>query len=587
LKGFLKEKNMKALLLVALTLSTTHTLLGQTTGIADSKSQAISGWSKLVDSFFDEYFKLNPTQGTATGFHQYDSDLEDYSRRSIDNQIAFAKNYRSRLDNFDSKLLPLEDRQDYQLVANNLESTLLELEDIRSWEKNPDRYSSGLTESAFVIMSRKFAPPEKRLRSLIEREKKMPAVLVAAKENLKNPPRIYTEVAIQQVPGIVGFFQKDVPEAFNDVKDQQLLSEFRSSNMSVITALQDYEKFLRDTLLPLSKGDFRIGPENYRKKLLYDEMVDVPVDRLLQMGYDDLRRNQQWFKKVAAQIDSKKTPDQIRAELQQDYPEPDQLLQTFRDDLAGIRQYIIDKQIVTIPSPVPPIVKETPPFARALTFASMDTPGPYETVAKEAFFNVTLPEPDWPKARTESFMGGFNRETVISVAVHEVYPGHYVQFLWLPSAPSKVRRLLGCGSNAEGWAHYSEQMMLDEGYRNGDPKLRLGQLQDALLRDARYIVGISMHTGKMTFDDAVQFFQKEGYQPQSVAEVETKRGTSDSTYLVYTLGKLQIMKLREDYKQKMGDRFSLQQFHDTFLRQGFPPIKIVRETMLGDESPTL
>jgi uncharacterized protein (DUF885 family) len=540
-----------------------------------------------VDSFFDEYFKLNPTQGTATGFHQYDSDLEDYSRRSIDNQIAFAKNYRSRLDNFDSKLLPLEDRQDYQLVANNLESTLLELEDIRSWEKNPDRYSSGLTESAFVIMSRKFAPPEKRLRSLIEREKKMPAVLVAAKENLKNPPRIYTEVAIQQVPGIVGFFQKDVPEAFNDVKDQQLLSEFRSSNMSVITALQDYEKFLRDTLLPLSKGDFRIGPENYRKKLLYDEMVDVPVDRLLQMGYDDLRRNQQWFKKVAAQIDSKKTPDQIRAELQQDYPEPDQLLQTFRDDLAGIRQYIIDKQIVTIPSPVPPIVKETPPFARALTFASMDTPGPYETVAKEAFFNVTLPEPDWPKARTESFMGGFNRETVISVAVHEVYPGHYVQFLWLPSAPSKVRRLLGCGSNAEGWAHYSEQMMLDEGYRNGDPKLRLGQLQDALLRDARYIVGISMHTGKMTFDDAVQFFQKEGYQPQSVAEVETKRGTSDSTYLVYTLGKLQIMKLREDYKQKMGDRFSLQQFHDTFLRQGFPPIKIVRETMLGDESPTL
>jgi len=578
---------MKALLLVVLTLSTTHALLGQTTAIADSKSQAISGWSKLVDSFFDEYFKLNPTEATARGFHQYDSDLEDYSRRGIDNQIAFVNNYRSRLNNFDSKLLPLEERQDYQLVANNLESTLLELGDIRSWEKNPDGYSSGLTESAFVIMSREFAPPEKRLRSLIEREKKMPAVLVAAKENLKNPPRIYTEVAIQQLPGIISFFQKDVPEAFHDVKDQQLLSEFRSSNMSVITALQDYEKFLKETLLPLSKGDFRIGLENYRRKLLYDEMVDVPVDRLLQMGYDDLRRNQQWFKKIAAQIDPQKTPGQILAELQQDYPQPDRLLQTFQDDLAGIRRYIIDKQIVTVPSPVPPIVKETPPFMRALTFASMDTPGPYETVAKEAFFNVTLPEPDWPKAKTESFMGGFNRETMISVAVHEVYPGHYIQFLWLASAPSKVRKLFGCNSNAEGWAHYSEQMMLDEGYGNGDPKLRLGQLQDALLRDARYIVGISMHTGKMTFDEAVQFFQKEGYQTQSVAEVETKRGTSDSTYLVYTLGKLQIMKLREDYKQKMGDRFRLQQFHDIFLRQGFPPIKIVRETMLGDESPTL
>ena len=540
-----------------------------------------------MDSFFDGYFKLNPTQGTTAGFHQYDSDLEDYSRKGVDHEIAFAKDYLGRLNNFESKSLSLEERQDYQLLVNNLKSTLLDLEDIRSWEKNPDHYSSGLTNSAFVIMSRKFAPPEKRLRSLIDREKSMPAVLLAARENLKNPPRIYTEVAIQQLPDIVGFFQKDVPEAFKDVKDQQLLSEFQNSNTAVITALQDYEKFLKETLLARSNGDFRLGAENYRKKLLYDEMVDIPVDRLLQIGYDDLHRNQQWFKKVAAQIDPQKSPEQIQSELQQDHPAPDQLLQTFRDDLGGIRQYLIDKQIVTIPSPVPPIVEETPPFARALTFASMDTPGPYEKVAKEAFFNVTLPEADWTKERTESFMGQFNRETMIAVAVHEVYPGHYVQFLWLPSVPSKARKLLGCGSNAEGWAHYSEQMMLDEGYGNGDPKLRLGQLQDALLRDARYIVGISMHTGKMSFDDAVQFFQKEGYQPRTVAEVETKRGTSDPTYLVYTLGKLEIMKLREDYKQKMGASFSLQKFHDTFLQQGFPPIKIVRETMLGDESPTL
>jgi len=578
---------MRALLLVVLTLSISHALLAQTTATADSGTPASSAWSKLVDGFFYEYFKMNPTQATATGFHQYDSELEDYSRLGVDRQIAFAKDYLDRLNHFDSKSLPLGERQDYQLVASSLKSALLDLEEIRSWEKNPDRYSSGLTQSAFGIMSRKFAPPEARLRSLIEREKKMPAVLVAAKENLKNPPHIYTEVAIEQLPGIVGFFQKDVPEAFNDVKDQQLLSEFRTSNLAVIAALQDYEKFLKETLLPVSKGDFRIGAENYRKKLLYDEMVDIPVDRLLQLGYDDLHRNQEWFKKVAAQIDPRKTPAQVGSELLQDHPQPDQLLQTFRDDLTGIRQYIVDKHIVTIPSPVLPIVEETPPFGRALTFASMDTPGPYETVAKEAFFNVTLPEPDWSKARTDSFMGQFNRETMISIAVHEVYPGHYVQFLWLPAVPSKVRKLLGCSSNAEGWAHYSEQMMLDEGYGNNDPKLRLGQLQDALLRDARYIVGISMHTGKMTFDDAVQFFQKEGYQPQSVAEVETKRGTSDPTYLVYTLGKLEITKLRADYKQKMGARFSLQQFHDTFLQQGFPPIKIVRETMLGDESPTL
>ncbi len=576
---------MKTLLLVILSLSISLPSFAKMS--TDAKTRNSSNWNQLVDSFFDDFYALNPTQATAAGFHQHDSELEDYSRKGIENQIALANKYLTRLDAFDTKSLSSEERQDYQLLVNDLKAALLELQNIRRWEKNPDHYSSGLTQSAFVIMSRKFAPPEQRLRSLIDRENKMPAFLAAGKENLKNPPHIYTEVAIQQLPGIVGFFQKDVPEAFTDVKDQKLLAEFHNSNAAVIAALHDYEKFLKQTLLPVSNGDFRIGTENYQKKLLYDEMVDIPIDRLLQIGYDDLHRNQEVFKRVAAQVDPKKSAEQVREELQADHPQPDQLLQTFKDDLNGIRQFIMDKHIVTIPSPVPPIVEETPPFARALTFASMDTPGPYEKVAKEAFFNVTLPEKDWTKERTESFMGQFNRSTMISVAVHEVYPGHYVQFLWVPAAPSKIRKLLGCGSNAEGWAHYTEQMMLDEGYGNGDLKLRLGQIQDALLRDARYIVGISMHTGKMSFDEAIQFFQKEGYQPQSVAEVETKRGTSDPTYLVYTLGKLEITKLRDDYRQKMGNSFSLQEFHDAFLKQGFPPVKIVRETLLGDGSPTL
>ena len=194
-------------------------------------------------------------------------------------------------------------------------------------------------------------------------------------------------------------------------------------------------------------------------------------------------------------------------------------------------------------------------------------------------------------------MAGFNRGTVISTAIHEAYPGHYVQFLWVQRAPDKVRQLLGCGTNAEGWAHYTEQMMLDEGYgrTSGVPeekdaaflKLRLGQLQDALLRNARYVVGIRMHTGDMTFDQGVAFFEKEGYQTHANALRETKRGTRDPTYLVYTLGKLQILKLREDYRKKAGASFRLQEFHDSFLRQGFPPVKIIRRAMLGDDSPTL
>ncbi|HEX4485176.1 MAG TPA: DUF885 domain-containing protein, partial [Terriglobales bacterium] len=238
-------------------------------------------------------------------------------------------------------------------------------------------------------------------------------------------------------------------------------------------------------------------------------------------------------------------------------------------------------------STVPPIVEDTPPFARALTTASMDTPGAYETKADEAMFNVTTADPTWKSERIEEWMHGFNRGTIISTAVHEVYPGHYTQFLWQKQAPSKVRKIFYCGTNAEGWAHYDEQMMLDEGYGNGDPKLRMGQLQDALLRDARFIVGISMHTGKMTLEQANKFFVDEGYQTAPVAEVESKRGTSDPTYLVYTVGKLQIMKLREDYRKQQGDKYTLQDFHDKFMLQGAVPLKIIRKSMLGDDSPTL
>ncbi len=565
-------------------------LISMVSQISFAQQGAANGpeeFNKLVDEYFDAYFKFHPTEGTAAGFHQYDKQLEDASQKAINDEIASIKQFQARFDGVRAQDLPEEAQADLELVKSDMNGRLLRLQDIRMWEKDPDRYSSGLSASVFLLMSRNFAPQAERLASVIAREKQMGRVFEAARKNLKDPPRVYTEIALEQLPGIVGFFQKDVPEAFNEVKDPKLLAEFKESNEAVIEELKRYQNFLKQDLLPVSKGDFRIGAENYRKKLLYEEMVDIPLDRLLQIGYDDLHRNQQAFKETAAKIDPKKTPQQVLAELEKDHPTPNQLIPTFRGVLGGLKDYIQVHHIVTIPSPVPPIVEETPPFARALTSASMDTPGPYEMKAKEAFFNVTLPEANWPKAQVQSWMEGFNRGTIISTAIHEVYPGHYVQFLWLYQAPSKVRKLIGSGSNAEGWAHYCEQMMLDEGYGNNDPKLRIGQLQDALLRDARFIVGIEMHTGKMTLQQGTDFFVKEGYQTQAVAEREAKRGTSDPTYLVYTLGKLEILKLRADYKAKMGDKFSLEQFHDEFLKQGFPPIKIIRKIMLGNDSPVL
>jgi len=216
----------------------------------------------------------------------------------------------------------------------------------------------------------------------------------------------------------------------------------------------------------------------------------------------------------------------------------------------------------------------------------METPGAFETKAPGGIFQVTLPDPSWKADQINQYMEGFDRPSLISTSIHEVYPGHYEQYLWTLKLNSKVRQLLYCGTNSEGWAHYTEQMMLDEGYST-DPKIRLGQLIDALLRDSRFIVGLEMHTGKMSLDQAKIFFVEQGFQVPPIAEVEARRGTSDPTYLVYTLGKLQILKLREDYRKQQGDKFTLQDFHDRFLEHGGLPVKLIRQSMLKNPGQTL
>ncbi|MBB6245564.1 DUF885 domain-containing protein [Rhodanobacter sp. A1T4] len=559
-------------------------------------SAADQAFTRLSDSYFDTYyFPTNPTMATADGLHDFDAKLEDYSRAGVDANVKALQQWQTKVAAIDPAKLGERVRGDRELVLNNIRSTLLTLQTIRPWQKNPDIYSSGITNSAFTLMERKFAPQETRLRDLIAREQLMPAVLADAHKNLDNPPLIYTQIALQQLPGLVQFFQKDVPSAFTDVTDAALKKQFADSNAAVIKSLQDYQTWLKTEVLPRSHGDFRIGTVAFRDKLKYDEMVNIPLDQLIAIDMANMKQNQQAFAEVAKQLDPSKTPQQVLAELGSDYPASDKILDTFRATFNNLVGFIQQKQIITIPSDVRPIVEETPPFMRAITFASMDTPGPYETVAKEAYFNVTLPEPDWTAQRTKEFMAQFSYPVISAIATHEAYPGHYIQFLWMHKLDDRARKLLGATTNVEGWAHYCEQMMLDEGlaayvYPNDKHQqllLRLGQLQDALLRNARFVVGIKLHTGQMTMDQAIDFFVKQGYQSRTVGEVETKRGTSDPTYLYYTLGKLQIMKLRTDLAAKEGKNFNLQQFHDSFMQQGFAPIAIVRETMLHDKSPTL
>lgn len=568
-----------------------------------SSDGAAQTFNFLSDQYFSEvYFYFSPTLGTQAGLHQYDPQLEDYSSVNIQKQIAALHVYEKKLLSIDPTALDASPAADYAILLNSIRSNLLTLEVIRPWEKNPDVYSSGITASAFCIMSRAYAPAEERLRSLVSREKQMPQVLLEARKNLRNPPRIYTEIALEQIDGLVSFFQNDVPGALlnraNDPITPETRANFEKSNAEVIQALKDYGVWMRSDLLSRSNGDYRFGAETFAKKLSYDEMVDIPLDRLLEIAYSDLHKNQAEFARIAKELDPTKTPTEVLAELATIHPAPDKLLDAFRDTFDSLISFINTHHIITIPSPVQPTLEETPPFMRATTTASMDPPGPFEKHSTTAFFNVTLPEKDWTSAHVTEHMASFNVGTIISTSIHEAYPGHYVQFLWMPQFPSKIRKLLGANTNIEGWAHYTEQMMLDEGYaappENATPAqireaklIRLGQLQDALLRDARFVNSIKLHTGQLTFDQAVDFFVKEGYQSHSVALVETKRGTADATYLYYTLGKLEIMKLREDMRKKQGAAFNLQNFHDSFMRQGPAPIKIVRKTMLHDDSPML
>jgi uncharacterized protein (DUF885 family) len=544
---------------------------------------------QLVDTYFDDYFKANPSQATSVGFHQYDGQLEDFSIAAHQRNRRLLLAYLAEFQRINSRPLSQEDRDDREIMIASIHSSLLEEDQVQMWRKNPDTYSGGVTGSIFTLIKRNFAPLPERLRSVIEREKQIPRVLMQARQVLRNSPKIYTDIAIEQLPGNIDFFQTTVPEAFQDIKDATLLAEFKRSNDGAIAALKDYQTWLQKDLLPHSNGTFAIGAENYRRKLLYDEMVDVPLARLLKIGYAQLRNDQRSFIETARRIDPNKSPEEVLKEVERDHPSAGTLLSSAQQQLDGLRQFLIDKKIITVPGGAQAKVVETPPFARATTFASMDTPGPFEANATEAYYNITLPDPSWPKEKQEEYLQGYNYPLLSNVSVHEVWPGHYTQFLWVKNNPelSKVRKLTAAGSNAEGWAHYSEEMVLDEGLYNNDPKYRLAQLIDALLRDCRYVIGIRMHTQGMTMAQAQEFFVKEGRQQPVVGEMETKRGTGDPTYLMYTLGKLEILKLRADYQRKMGRKFSLQDFHDRFIKAGSPAVKIVRRELMGRDGPLL
>lgn len=553
------------------------------TAAAATPAIALSGepFSKFVDGYFDARFAYLPSQGTEDGFHQYDSKLEDRSRARIEARIAELKGFLARLQAMDRSRLSFDDQIDADAIEGQIRGQLLDQETLRNWEHNPMGYAGLPGSSADGLIKRDFAPAADRLRSLIARLKLVPAVYAAGKANLVNPPREFTDLALRISKGSVGYFAGTVAAWAKDAagSDAALAKEFADANGAVVAATRDFATWLEKDLLPRSKGNYAIGAANFLAKMKYDDRVEMSLGELLDKGEKQLAKDYAAFVETAKRIDPSKTPAQVMKSLSDDHPTAENLIPTVDRSVEDARRFLVQKDLVTIPSEVRPRVQETPPFARSGSFASMDTPGAFETKATEAFYYVTPVETEWDAKHKEEHLRLYNPYVVSIIDVHEVWPGHYLQFLNAPKFPTKTRKLIFSGTNAEGWAHYSEQMMVDEGFGGGDPKYRLAQLQEALLRDCRYVVGIKLHTQGMTVEDGAKVFVEKGFQEPANGYEEARRGAYNPTYLYYTLGKLQIQELSDEYRAKKGA--TLKQFHDAFVAQGGLPIELVRRILFG------
>jgi uncharacterized protein (DUF885 family) len=537
---------------------------------APAASAAGDDFSRFVDDYFEAQFRAQPTSGTEAGLHQYDDRLEDLSRARIDARIAELKQLQSRLAALDRAKLGFDESIDAQALDGDIRGGLQMLETLRTWESNPMLYVRLPGGAVDGLIKRDFAPAHDRLRSVVARLKAIPAVYAAARANVQNPPKEFTDLSIRMCKGSIGYFEGVVTQWAKEAagNDAALLGEFQKANATVVAETRSLAAWLEKDLLPRSKGKYAIGEANYLAKLKYDDMVEMPIDELLARGQAQLEKDHAAFVETAHLMKS----------LSDEHPSADDLIPSVKRSVEESRRFLVEKDIVTIPSEVRPLIAETPPFARGGSFASMDTPGPYETRATEAFYYVTPVEKDWDAKHQEEHLRLYNPYVLSLINVHEVWPGHYLQFLYAPRFPTKTRKLVFCGTNAEGWAHYTEQMMVDQGFGGGNPKVRLAQLQEALLRDCRYVVGVQLHTKGMTVEQGAKVFVEMGFQEPANAFEEARRGAYNPTYLYYTLGKLEIQVLARDYMQ--ARQASLKQFHDAFVAEGGLPIPLVRKILL-------
>ncbi|HXX29932.1 MAG TPA: DUF885 domain-containing protein [Myxococcaceae bacterium] len=549
-----------------------------------SPEAAHAAFTKLVDDAFSEEFAFNPVNATNAGIHSYDGQLEPWTDVRIRAHVVALEGLLDRTTALwtERTALGTDDLIDLEALDGHLRVELLDWNLLHFTARNPMTYAGRAGNAIDPLLKRDFAPARERLKSVISRLEKVPALYTAGKGNVTSPPREWTELAIGQAKGTEGYLRDTLAAWAKDAAgdDAVLWADFQRANITATAATQDFLHWLTKTVLPQSTGTWAIGARAYVTLLKHAEFISTPLDELLAQGEAQLQKDRQAFIATAREIDPTRSPEEVFASLAEDHPTAADLLPYARRTLEQVRQFAVRKELVTFPSEARPKVEDTPVFMRIGNYASMDTPGAYETRATEAFYYITPPEQSWDRKHIEEHLREFNSSMLPIIHVHEAYPGHFVQFLWAPRFPTKVRKLLPNNSNVEGWAHYSEEMVIEEGFADDNPKLKLAQLEEALVRDCRYVVGIGLHTTTLTVEQGADRFVRDCYQNASVAYDEARRGTYDPTYLYYTSGKLMILALRQDYLSQKGG--TLRQFHDAFLSVGPLPIPLVRKLLLPE-----
>jgi uncharacterized protein (DUF885 family) len=519
--------------------------------------------------------------------HVHDDLLEDFGRQAIDAQVRTLGGFGRRLAAIDPARLTDIERLERPALESNIRARVFELEAVRTWERSPQLFADTLATSLAGQALFDYAPLAERARRVLSKLRQVPRLMQAARDNIKDPPGIFVKVGLESLRGTLRFINDDLPRAFSALDDLHVLGDLADASTEATTSIGSYVEYLETDLAPRSKGSFRLGREKFEQKFQLDEGLTVGADRLLEIASRELRQTQEEFRRVASRVNG---GDPLAAwqKTKAQHPPAGQLVSVAQQQLEELAEFIRREGIISLPAGAPVAVRPTPRFYR-WTSASMWTPGPFEARPVRAFYYLTDADPSWSPERQDEHLRDFNYGALWAISIHEVFPGHFLHYQHLRQVESTLRKSILFSSSAfvEGWAHYCEQMMIDAGFRKDDTNVRLGQLAESLVRLCRCIIGIRLHCEDLSVEQAVRFFREEAFLEEPSARREAERGTFDPAYILYSAGKLMLLKLREDYKAHVGARFSLRAFHDTLLGNGTVPIWLHRSLMLGPQNGEL